>query len=144
MIVRFESTPISVSPFETLFDRGTLFPDILWRAAGPQREEFPYVNIADMNDTLHVAAEIPGVPKNEISIHLQNDMLTISGERKRPEVKEEGAWVRREIQYGPFERTFKLPYEVEASKVTAEYSDGILRIQLPKTEASKPKAIVVQ
>jgi HSP20 family protein len=144
MLVRFESTPISASPLEVLFDRTRLFPEMMWHGAGVQTEAFPYVNIADMNDTLHVAAEIPGVPKSDIKIHLQNDLLTISGDRKQPEVKEGGAWVRREIAYGPFERTFKLPYDVDASKVTAEYSDGILRVKLPKTEASKPKAIVVQ
>jgi HSP20 family protein len=144
MLVRFESTPISLSPLEVMFDRGTLFPEVLWRGIEAPRESYPYVNIADMNDTIHVAAEVPGVPKNDIKIQLHNDMLTISGERTRPELKAEGAWVRQELTYGPFERTFKLPYEVDASKVTAECSDGILRIKLPKTEAAKPKAIVIQ
>lgn len=144
MLVRFESTPITVTPLEVLFDRSRMLPDMLWRGFAPQTEAFPYVNIADIKDTLYVVAEVPGVPKNEIKIHLQDDLLTISGERKTPEQKDGGAYVRQEIQYGPFERTFKLPYEVDASRVSAEYTDGILRIQLPKTEAAKPKAIAIQ
>lgn len=144
MLVRFQSAPIPQSPLELLFDRGTMFPDLFWQPLEARTNAFPYVNIADMNDTIHVVAEIPGVPKNDINIHLQNDVLTISGERKRPEEKPEAAHVRREIRYGQFERSFKLPYEVDASKVTAEYSDGVLRIQLPKTEAAKPRSIDIK
>ena len=144
MVVRFESTPINASPLEILFDRNRLFPEALWRGVATQKESFPYVNIAEMSDMLHIVAEVPGVPKADIKIQLEDNVLTISGERKMPEKKEDAVFVRQEITYGQFERSFKLPFEVDASNVNAEYQDGILRIQLPKAEAAKPKAIVIQ
>lgn len=144
MFVRLESRPVTASPFEVLFDRGSLFPDVNWYGKPSRAEVYPYVNIADIENALHVVAEIPGVPKNEINIRLDGDVLTISGERKAPEVAKGTTSVRAEITYGEFERSFKLPYEVDGSKVTAEYQDGVLRITLPKSEAAKPKAIVIQ
>jgi HSP20 family protein len=144
MFVRLESTPIAATPFDVLFDRGSLFPDINWYGKSSRTEVYPYVNIADVDNTLHVVAEIPGVPKNEINIRLDGDVLTISGERKAPEAAKGATSVRAEITYGAFERSFKLPYEVDGSKVTAEYTNGVLRVVLPKTEAAKPKAIVIQ
>ena len=144
MFVRLESRPITASPFEVLFDRGTLFPDVNWFGSTPRTEAYPYVNIADVENTLHVVAEIPGVAKSDINIHLDGDVLTISGNRKAPETVKGTTSVRAEITYGPFERSFKLPYEVDSAKVTAEYLDGVLRVALPKTEAAKPKAIVIQ
>jgi HSP20 family protein len=144
MFVRLESRPITASPFEVLFDRGSLFPDINWYGKPSRAEVYPYVNIADIENTLHVVAEIPGVPKNDISIRLDGDVLTISGNRKAPEMAKGAASVRAEISYGEFERSFKLPYDVDGTKVAAEYHDGVLRITLPKTEAAKPKAIVIQ
>jgi len=144
MIVRLESRPAAITPFDVLFDRGTIFPDIDWQTGITRTNRYPYVNIADMKDALHVVAEIPGVPKDAIDIKLLGDVLTISGERKGPEVPKGAASIRQEITYGRFERSFKLPYEVDGSKVGAEYSDGVLRIVLPKVEAAKPKAIVIQ
>jgi HSP20 family protein len=144
MFVRLESTPITASPFEVLFDRGALFPDMKWPGTLSRAEVYPYVNIADVEDTLQVAAEVPGVLKKDINIQLHGDVLTISGDRKAPEMAKGVASIRQEITYGPFERSFKLPYGVDATKVTAEYADGVLRIMLPKIEAAKPKAIVIQ
>ncbi len=144
MIVRLESRPTAPSAFDALFDRGALFPDLDWQTGVARTTRYPYVNIADMKDALHVVAEIPGVPKDAIDIKLLGDVLTISGERTAPEVPKGAASVREEITYGRFERSFKLPYEVDGAKVSAEYRDGVLSIVLPKVEAAKPKAIVIQ
>lgn len=143
MVVRLESTPISSLPFEALFDRGGLFPDLKWPGIS-QTTVYPHVNIADMKDTLHVVAEVPGVPKSDIAIHLADNVLTISGERKPVEMPKGGTSVRQEITYGTFKRSFTLPYEVDGSQVTAEYRDGVLHIVLPKSETAKPTSIVIQ
>jgi len=144
MIVRLESRPAAITPFDVLFDRGALFPDLNWQTGVTRPQLYPYVNIADMKDALQIVAEIPGVPKDDIGIKLLGDVLTIGGVRKAPEVPKGATRVREEITYGEFERSFKLPYEVDGSKVSAEYRDGVLSIVLPKVEAAKPKAIVIQ
>jgi HSP20 family protein len=144
MIVRVESRPMTASPFEGLFTHHPLLPGLKWQEELIEPEITPYVNIADMGDALHVVAEVPGVPKNDIAIQLLGDVLTISGNRKAPELAKNATQVRQEITYGQFERSFKLPYDVDGSKVTAEYQDGVLRVSLPKTEAAKPRAIAIQ
>ena len=144
MFVRLESRPIATSPFDFLFDRSTVFPDLNWGAGISKATAYPYVNIADMGDKLDVVAEVPGVAKKDITIQLLGNVLTISGDRKAPEAVPGVASVRKEITYGPFERSFKLPYDVDASKVAADYTDGVLRVTLPKTEEAKPKDIVIQ
>ncbi len=144
MIVRLESRPIGAVPVEVLFNRSAVFPDLEWETGISPAEVYPYVNIADMGDALLIVAEVPGVEKKNIDIQLLGDVLTIAGERKAPEAGKGALSVRQEIAYGQFERSFTLPYEVDGSKVTAEYHDGVLRIVLPKTEAAKPKAITIQ
>ena len=144
MFVRLESRPIATSPFDLMFDRSTVFPDLNWRDGISKATAYPYVNIADMGDMLDVVAEVPGVAKKDITIHLLGNVLTISGNRKAPEPMKGAESVRQEIAYGPFERSFKLPYDVDSSKVAAEYTDGVLRVTLPKTEEAKPKEIVIQ
>jgi HSP20 family protein len=144
MIIRLESRPITTMPLDVLFDRNAVFPDVEWQTEYVPAEAYPYVNIADMGDVLHVVAEVPGVQKKDIDIQLLGDVLTISGDRKAPEAVKGATSVRQEITYGQFERSFTLPYEVDGSKVSAECHDGMLRITLPKTEAAKPRAIAIQ
>ena len=144
MIVRFESRPRTTSPFDVLFRRGAFVPELNWEGGVSRADAYPYVNIADMGDMLRVAAEVPGVAKKDITIQLLGDVLTISGERKAPELASGAAPVRQEITYGKFERSFTLPYAVDAAKVTADYTDGVLHVTLPKTDDATPKAIVIQ
>ena len=108
-----------------------------------RRAEYPYVNIAELKDEIQVVAEVPGIAKEDVSLKLHDGTLTISGERKDPEEKDSES-LRREIAYGSFSRTIQLPEGVDAEKVTAEYTNGVLRIRLPKHEAMKPKEISIR
>jgi HSP20 family protein len=104
----------------------------------------PAVDIHEDNDNFYVHAELPGMNKDEIDISLHGDTLTISGERKPDERYESFENLRSERFLGRFQRTFSLLTQVQADKVKATYTDGILTITLPKAEGSKPKQIEVK
>jgi HSP20 family protein len=105
--------------------------------------EYPLMDIIDSKDNLVVYVEIPGVNKDDIKVKIHNDVLTISGERKEPELPEKANCLIREREFGKFMRSIRLPYPIEVSKVNAEYKDGILKIILPKKEEVKPKEIQI-
>jgi HSP20 family protein len=105
--------------------------------------EYPLMDIIDSKDDFVVYVEIPGVNKDDIKVKIHNDVLTISGERKEPELPEKANCLIREREFGKFMRSIRLPYPIEVSKVNAEYKDGILKIILPKKEEVKPKEIQI-
>ncbi|HRO09348.1 MAG TPA: Hsp20/alpha crystallin family protein [Saprospiraceae bacterium] len=108
----------------------------------------PSVNITDNNDhvTLEVAA--PGMDKKDFNISLDKDQLTISVEKEaNSEEKEEGKWTRKEFSYSSFKRSFHLGEDIRTDSIEANYENGILKLILPKKEASKdklPKSIEVK
>jgi len=84
------------------------------------------------------------VKQEDVKITLDNNVLTLSGE-KRQEVKEDKSnYCRVERSYGRFERTFSLPTTIKADAVRASYEDGVLRIQLPKAESAKSRSITIE
>ena len=104
----------------------------------------PAVDVFEDEDKLVVKAELPGIDKKDISVDLQNGMLTLRGERRHESEDKDGRnFYRREMSYGSFARSFRLPQEVEADRVKAEYVNGVLTIEVPKPEARKPKQIKV-
>jgi len=144
MLYRFEPTIINELLSLTEPVERTL-PNVLAPFALFDRTDvYPYVNVAEYKNEVQVVAEIPGVPKEDVKIQIQNGELTISGERKAPENTKESEWLRQEIGYGIFSRTIQLPESVDADKVTAEYANGVLRVTVPKQEAAKPKEIVIR
>lgn len=91
-----------------------------------------------------IKAEMPGLKKDDIDVSVENSTLTLRGKREREtEVKEE-QYHRVERAYGMFSRSFSLPQTVDASKVHAEYKDGVLTLTLPKREEAKPRQVQVQ
>ena len=103
----------------------------------------PPVDIYEMDEALVIKAELPGLSKDDISIELKENTLTIRGERKRLDEVKEGNYHRMERVYGAFQRSFLLPTTVEQDKVKASYKDGILELYLPKVPAAQPKRIAV-
>jgi HSP20 family protein len=103
----------------------------------------PVVDLLEDKDNLIVRAELPGLNKDDIDVSLHDGALTISGERKSEQKREEAQTYRTERFSGRFQRSIGLPVPVTADKVSASYKDGILTITLPKTEESKPKQIQV-
>lgn len=96
------------------------------------------------NGTLVVKADLPGIDPKQISISVTGHQLTIEGERKEEEKKEEKDYVYHELSYGKFSRTMELPANVEADKVKAEYKDGVLKITMPAPKELAAKKIQIE
>jgi HSP20 family protein len=103
----------------------------------------PPVEIYDTDDALMVRVELPGVAKEDVQVEVHENTLTLRGERKPDAAIKEGQYYRQERTYGPFQRTFRLPIQVDTAKVQATYKDGLLELKLPKHEAAKPKRIAI-
>lgn len=105
---------------------------------------FPALNVREDDDKLTVESELPGVELEDLEIFVNGgDQLTIQGERKRPTV-EGGTWHRQERGFGRFSRLVQLPNEVDADKVSAQFHEGVLTIELPKREEAKPRRVEVK
>lgn len=103
----------------------------------------PAMDVSEREGEVVVKAEIPGIDKEDIKVSVKDDVLTISGEKKREEREEGENWHRVERTYGSFKRVLTLP-SVDNEKVEASYKDGILEIRLPKQESAKPKEIPIK
>ena len=104
----------------------------------------PAVDIYEDNDKYVVKVELPGIKNEDIDVSLDDNTLTISGERKQEEEKKEGDTYRSERYFGRFQRSVTLPARVDANNIEAIYKDGVLTITVPKTEEAKPKQIEVK
>ncbi|MGB4592530.1 MAG: Hsp20/alpha crystallin family protein [Coriobacteriia bacterium] len=100
----------------------------------------PKIDVKSKGDDIVVRAEVPGIDPADVDIEVTDNVLTIRGERKFEEEKEDEGWLIRESSYGSFERSMVLPEGVTADDIKADYTDGILEIHVPKAlEAAKPK-----
>jgi len=114
-----------------------------WNKGGIMRSWAPDVDIAENHDSYEIHAELPGMREEDINITLNNNVLTVSGEKKREVKEEKDNFVRVERSYGKFERSFSLPNNIVADRVSANYADGVLRVTLPKAEEAKSRTIKV-
>lgn len=103
----------------------------------------PPVDIGETGASYLITAEIPGVKKEDVKVSIQDNMLTIQGERKREKEEKDKKFHRVERSYGSFARSFRLPDDADESAVKAEFKDGILNITLSKSEKAKPTAIKI-
>jgi len=103
----------------------------------------PPVDVYEDEQSLILKLEVPGVNEGDINVSVENDTLTIQGERKFEKEEKEENFHRIERRYGSFVRTFKLPNTVDAEKVEASYDKGILKITLAKRAEAKPRQIKV-
>jgi len=106
----------------------------------------PKIDISEDEKNIFVEAEVPGIPKENLKLVLEDNILTLSGEKKQEEVKNEKNYHRTERSYGSFSRSFTMPVEVDHTKVDAKYLDGILKITLEKAapKANKEKLIDIK
>lgn len=95
-------------------------------------------------DTLIVKADLPGIDPKEVSIAVTGNQLTIEGERKREEKKEERDYFYREVAYGKFSRTLTLPEGVDTDKIKASYKNGVLEITMPAPKQIASKKIQIE
>lgn len=103
----------------------------------------PAVDIFEAQNELVAKVDLPGVDEKDIDIRLENNTLTIRGERKFEKSVNEDNYLRVERAYGSFTRTFSLPNTINAEGINATYSNGVLTVHMPKREESKPKQVKV-
>lgn len=116
-----------------------LFRDIHGRGT-----DYPALNYWSSENEAQLEVEMPGVSAEDFELSVQDDVVTIAGERKDPFVDENATAHRQERAFGKFSRTLQLPFEVEADQVTARYENGVLRVTLPRRASTKSKRIEIQ
>ena len=104
------------------------------------------VDMRENKDGITVSAELPGVKEEDVFVSLTKDLLSIQGEKKVEKEEKGESYYMTERSFGSFSRTLRLPYDVEAAKVNAEFDDGILTIKIPapKTRIEKEKRIAIK
>ena len=120
---------------------------LLSRRAWPETRELaefetlsPKVDIFEEGNEVVMRADMPGIEKKDIDITIDDNMLTISGERTHEDKVEKGSYVRCERTHGSFFKRFELPSDVDADKIKAHLDSGVLEVRLPKTEESKGRS----
>lgn len=104
----------------------------------------PSVDIVEENDRLELTAEIPGVDKKDVKISVQDNVLTIEGQKKQEYEEKNDSYYCCERSFGRFSRSFTIPSNVDSEKIKADYKDGILTLTLPKVEEAKPRQIEIK
>ena len=149
---RKEMTLVRCEPFRGLANIEGLFDDMFWGLSSNRNETaqvsygtwIPAVDIhEDGEKALIIKAELPGLDRDDIKVMVEDNKLSISGERKFKSDVSDDRVHRLERSYGAFQRSFRLPTTVESSQVQADYTDGTLTIALPLREDAKPKQIPI-
>jgi HSP20 family protein len=104
----------------------------------------PAVNILEEDESYAVQVALPGLDEKDINVNIENNTLTVSGERKLENEEKRESYTRIEQLYGTFVRSFSLPNTIDTNGVDATMSKGVLTVTLPKREETKPKSIQVK
>ncbi len=127
-----------------------LFDESLSRSKSFDKENLtsgfwsPAVDIYETDSDIVLKAELPEMDQKDIHINIENNVLTLKGERKLDKETKEENYHRLECSYGSFSRSFSLPSAVEVEKIKAQYKDGVLKISMPKKVEKKAKKIDVE
>lgn len=141
----------SLAPLRTIrreMDR--FFDDVLplrWFEDSEELLETAWAPRADMSETdneIVVNIDLPGLSKQDITVNMQENNLTISGERKKESTTKEPGYIRQERFYGKFHRSFLIPQAVKENQINASFKDGVLSIHVPKVEKTKPHKIEIK
>jgi HSP20 family protein len=132
--------------FDRIFNAPLAFPALTFEPIRKAMEGtwMPAIDLTETEKEFILRAEVPGVPKENLDVHLEGDILTLTGHRetKTTEKGENMLWEEREA--GKFVRTLRLPKAVEANKVEAVYNDGILTVRVPKAELGIKNKILIK
>jgi HSP20 family protein len=126
---------------DRMFDR---FFESKWDEFPALGEWAPSMDISETKDSLVAKIEAPGMEEKDIQVSLQENLLTIKGEKKQEKEEKDERYHRVERTYGSFTRSVRLPVAVDASKVTASFKNGLLTVTLPKTPAAKGTMIPIK
>lgn len=132
----------SQNRLDQIFD--SFFGDT-WRTNDSELSNWaPEVDVEETTDAFKFHADLPGLNKKDIAISVEDNRLTIKGERKSEVDEKTSRFHRVERSYGSFSRSFRLPATVLSDRVEASYKDGVLQITVPKAEAVKPREIEIK
>lgn len=134
--------------FGGMLSFGTEFDDMIENLTGaaglPVIRQLPPLDVVEYDDRFEIVAELPGVLKEDLSITVLEGVINLTGERKSPAPKNDLHEMGKEIRYGKFSRSVRLPDGTNADAIVADLVDGVLRIVLPKAEETKPRNITVR
>jgi HSP20 family protein len=133
------ATDIFRTGFNRMLDQ--TFKDFIGGEETTGRGWLPPVDIRETDSSLSLMVELPGLKREDVEITVENNVLTIRGERKFEKDVDQESYHRIERSYGAFSRSFTLPSNVATDKVEAKFEDGVLRIELPKREEARPRRI---
>jgi HSP20 family protein len=140
-IVRYQSLNDFVpTSFSNLIDR--FFNESVARTGGSVFSFVPRVDVVENEKSFEISMAVPGMNKEDFKIDLNDNLLTISGERKMSQEKKEVNYHFLETQYGSFSRSFALPETADGGKISADYVNGILRLTVPKDEKKTLKQTI--
>lgn len=122
---------------EPFLSAGTLMPSSGWA---------PAVEVSETPDALCLSAELPGLDEKQVTVNIENNVLTLSGEKEEQKEEEEAGrnYYQCERYYGAFQRSFALPRTVDVDKVSATFDKGVLKVTLPKLPQAKGRMIRVE
>jgi HSP20 family protein len=129
----------------SFFDVPTFFGPSAFTAPTLETGEWwPAVELVEANGEFVLTAEIPGMTKEDVDISVEDNVLTLKGEKKFEREEERERMHIRERRYGAFERSFTLPRNVEAGKIRAEYKDGVVEVHMPKAPEAQGRKIEIK
>ena len=133
-----------LTPWEGLFPRRRFLEDIFRDFGSARRNFVPAVELSENDHSYTITVEIPGVKKDDVHVDLREGMLVVHGEKRseREEKKDRGRYLER--TYGSFCRTFAMPPDADADHLEASFKDGVLTIEVPRSEESKPRQIAIK
>ena len=131
-----------ITPFDKLVDKffNQSFPEVSKEVGLDvfQNSAYPKCDIVDFNDRIEIVAEVPGLSKDQISIDVDDDIISIKGEKNKKVEKEGGTYLRKELKKSSFKRTFTAdPTIFDLEKVSAVFNDGVLELSVPKLKPQK-------
>ena len=139
-------------PFELLHRQmNELFDDFFhgsslmrWPGLTSMDQLTPHVEVAETDDAYEVTAELPGLDEKDVEVTLDDNILTLKGEKTQEKEEKKKNYHFTERSYGHFERIIPLPHEVDKSKIKAHFKKGVLSLNLPKTEKTKKTSTKIQ
>ena len=132
-----------LTPFDKMFDQmiETQFPSVVQQVGVKpyQGTAYPKVNVYEYDDKIGLVAEIPGLKKKQLNIEVEDGVLTITGDKHNILDETDAKILRRELKQSSFKRSFELGELLDGDNISANFTDGILSISIPKLEPEKPK-----
>lgn len=117
---------------------------LAWGRGENLRNWFPLTDVSETSEHLTLRLEVPGLTRDQIKIGVENNVLTVRGEKQQETTAEDENFYRTERSYGTFERSFSLPAHVDADNVQASLDSGVLTIKLPRREEARPREIEIK